>query len=222
MMLCSCIAESTIDACIERMEMAQTAILEHRIDYMDDIKDLGRLYLAATQPVIATMRPTWQGGKSTLEDDQRVDVLSSALDAGCAAIDIELGTSQRLRGTILRKARKVHALTIVSHHDFTATPKLEVLTGILEEMASTKASIAKLVTTAHTKEDCDTVSALMEHANDIGQPTIAFAMGPMGTTTRAEALLQGAPFMYVSAGQATAPGQVDAPTLMSLVERCTI
>jgi 3-dehydroquinate dehydratase type I len=207
---------------MERLEMAQTAILEHRIDYLAEIRDLGQLYLAATQPIIATMRPTWQGGNSTLDDAARMEVLSSALAAGCAAVDVELGTERRMRDEMIRKARKVHALTIVSHHDFTGTPKLESLTRLLEDMAMTKASIAKIVTTARTKDDCDTVSALMERANDMGQPTIAFAMGHMGTPSRAEALLLGAPFMYVSAGQATAPGQVDAPTLMALVERCTI
>jgi 3-dehydroquinate dehydratase type I len=222
MILCSCIAERTIQDCINRAKKANTALIEHRIDHLDNVEGLHRFYHAVPHPVIATMRPVWEGGKSTLDDDERMDVLSGAIRAGCAAIDVELRTTPRLRAQLMRKAERAHAITIVSHHDFSGTPPMETLEQLLDEAVQTGANIAKLVTTAHTPQDCARIEALMEHGMRTRGNIIAFAMGDAGTRTRASALILGAPFMYVSSGDATAPGQVDAPTLLSMVERCTV
>ena len=142
--------------------------------------------------------------------------------AGCAAVDVELGTTPRLRAELLRTAAHEHALSIVSHHNFAETPPLEELIKTHAAAARTGADIIKIVTTAHTPEDCATIEALMEHSVRTHHSTVAFAMGDIGTHTRAVALILGAPFMYVSSGAATASGQVDASTLMTLVERCTV
>ncbi len=221
MMLCSCIAEPTIAACMRRAKDAHTALIEHRIDHLNQIEGLEAFYNTIPQPVIATMRPTWEGGRSTLGDDGRMEVLAAALSAGCAAVDVELETTPRLRAKLLQKAANAHAISIVSHHNFEGTPSLDELIMTHAAAVRAGADIVKIITTAHTPEDCATIEALMKYGAQT-HSTVAFAMGDEGTRTRATALIFGAPFMYVSLGSATASGQTDASTLMLLVGRCTV
>ncbi|MDD4280797.1 MAG: type I 3-dehydroquinate dehydratase [Candidatus Methanofastidiosa archaeon] len=217
MMLCSCIAESTMDGCLRAAATVTTTLVEHRIDYLEEEGDLRTLYNVIRQPVISTVRPVWEGGRSTVEDDEREAMLVKAMDAGCAAIDVELGTRQRIRGQLLRKARNASVLTILSHHDFSGTPSLPELEALLEEMARLQPDIVKIATLARTKGDGDIMARLMDARLDHDCALIAFCMGEAGIQSRIDALRLGAPFMYVSHGIATAPGQVGAQDMERLM-----
>jgi 3-dehydroquinate dehydratase-1 len=67
--------------------------------------------------------------------------------------------------------------------------------------------VVKVVTYAKEPRDGLRVLSLI---GAVEKPTVAFAMGPAGAYTRVAAAALGSPIMYVSLGEATAPGQMTA------------
>jgi len=218
MMLCACLAENTIEKCMEKASKIDTRMIEHRIDYLDDIGPLDKLYQVIKQPVVSTIRPKWEGGRYTGSENSRLDIIKKAIDAECAAVDIELSTPKENRDAAVKYAKRKSALVILSRHVTYGTPSLPELIGLTDMMREQGADIGKLVTTANTLEDCNTIMELQKHSMTMEFPLVSFAMGKIGLLTRVSSLKYGAPFTYVSSGEETAPGQVNAFVMRMLME----
>lgn len=208
MRLCACITEKTAEDCIKVAKAIDTELIEHRIDFMDEIKNLDRIYNATKTPVIATNRSVKCGGHSRSSEEKRIAHLLSAIDAGCAMVDIELETEEGLKQRVMEKARERNCKIIISMHDFKKTPDTEELLGIMRREKEQGADIGKIVTIANSVEDCHSVLGLLLEARKEDFPLVAFAMGELGRFTRIVALLYGAPFTYVSVNESVAPGQL--------------
>ncbi|HPR42311.1 MAG TPA: type I 3-dehydroquinate dehydratase [Candidatus Methanofastidiosa archaeon] len=217
-MLCACLAEDSIEKCMDRAKEIDTEMVEHRIDYLNDIHSLDKLYKEIAQPVIATVRPHWEGGRYTESERSRLRVIKDAIDAECEAIDIELATPTDVRGEAVGYAKERGVLVIASRHVFSGTPDLLELIETIDKMRDMGADVGKIVTTANETEDCNVIIELQRHARAIKFPLVSFAMGEIGLMTRVSSIRNDAPFTYVSAGVATAPGQVDASRMRVLME----
>ncbi|MHC1604723.1 MAG: type I 3-dehydroquinate dehydratase [Candidatus Methanofastidiosia archaeon] len=209
MKLCACLTEKTAEDCIRVAKTSDAPLLEHRIDYMDEIKDLSTIYASIKTPVISTVRPLKCGGHFTGEEEKRINILMEAIGAGCAMIDIEIDTKNNLKQKIIKKAREADVQVIISMHDFEKTPPPEELIEIMYREKEEGADVGKIVTMANSAEDCHNMLGLLLEARKIGFPLVAFAMGKVGIFTRVASLFYGAPFTYVSFGKKSAPGQLD-------------
>ena len=190
-------------------------LLELRIDEFHQPEEIRRLVEWAGVPCIVTCRPTWEGGKSTLRDEWRVDLLRSlgVIDSA-SFIDIEIETLRRHPGLKpFPHSRKPLPQLILSSHDFTGRPAR--LTNLVADLNDSPADIAKIVWTARTvRDNCEAFEILRSRR----KPTIALCMGEAGLPSRVLAKKFGAflTFASLDASAGTAPGQVSIADMKRL------
>ena len=162
--------------------------------------------------VIATCRKKTYGGAFTGALDAEWKILREAAAAGCAMVDLELQSAERLPGAALTELRR-HTSLIVSYHDFETTPALEPL---IERMQAIPADFYKIVPTATSwHHNLDLLRFLESHKE---HPLIAFCMGETGVASRILCLRSGSVFTYARPGSeaGTAPGQLTIEELRNL------
>ena len=119
--LCVSITEKTTEAVIAmfRRLPAEVSTVEVRFDSIAD-PDVERICRACRSRLIATCRPTRQGGAFSGEETIRLGVLRRALSAGADFVDIECDWFRQESGklSIPPTCRR-----IISFHDFTGTPE---------------------------------------------------------------------------------------------------
>jgi 3-dehydroquinate dehydratase/shikimate dehydrogenase len=173
---------------------------------------LGSLIGRAEAPIILTVRSREQGGRVSLNLDQRSQFWASlAATAENCLKDFELDLAQEYarRGDKRMDWSKI----ICSYHDFIGLPSN--LEQIYEDMAATEARILKIAVRADDATDCLPVFRLLERAQREGREMIAIAMGPAGIMTRILGPSRGSFLTYGSVDDesATAPGQLTASEL---------
>ncbi|MBT4937162.1 type I 3-dehydroquinate dehydratase, partial [Candidatus Peregrinibacteria bacterium] len=144
-MICIPIVGPTQKKSLEDITKAESLadVLELRLDLMSDY-DLRALLSAANKPCIVTNRTKREGGQFSGSEEQRIDVLKQAMDAGAEYVDIETSTPKELLQPFLESKHK--SKIILSYHNFTDTP--EALEHLYELMCGMPADILKIVTYA--------------------------------------------------------------------------
>jgi 3-dehydroquinate dehydratase/shikimate dehydrogenase len=182
----------------------QADCLELRLDLFGEPFDLPVILRERGKlPVVATLRPIDQGGKSTLPADERLRVLLDAAELGAEYVDLEYDVAT---AAAISSVRAAGAQVIASRHDFAAMPDLAG--DWWPRLAELGADIVKVVGTARELRDCLQVFRALARAD---QPTIAIAMGEAGLITRVLALRADACFLTYAAlelATGTAPGQL--------------
>lgn len=198
---------------------AQADVLEIRLDSMAE-PAVAPFSQALSRPLLFTNRARWEGGGFAGEEGERVALLSQAVAAKAAFVDIELKTESGLRQGLIDQAREQGTRTIVSWHHFANTPSSQALRSILQEQYRSTATIGKIVTMAHTVEDVLRVLALQIEAQEMGLPLIAFCMGQAGVISRVATIGLGGFMTYASVDGApgTAPGQLAISRLRRVVK----
>jgi 3-dehydroquinate dehydratase type I len=189
----------------ERALEAQRAgadLVESRLDFLSPPMGFERIPSLLDVPVIATVKSEREGGKYRGSEESRLELLERAGEAGYDYLDVELGS----RALELLPQRWS---LIVSWHEFSRTPEIDVLEEVLGRALSSGADIIKIVTTALRGIDNITVLRfLAKHSKS--RRMVCFAMGEEGLPSRILSPLFGADFTYASLarGSETAPGQV--------------
>mgnify|MGYP006273234003 CR=1 FL=1 len=214
MKLCGCVNEKTVDKVIETANSSEADMIEHRIDYMEQLHKLDNLYTTINKPVIATNRKADEGGHKLQDEKQRINTLIAAIRSGCKLVDIELSAEKK---AVIEHAKKNNCRVIVSFHDFEMTPDEKTLKEIMLRQKES-GDFGKIATTPKTIEDCHRVLNMVLEAKKIGFPMIAFCMGELGKFTRITSLLYGAPFMYASIKETNAPGQLNIKEMKDILE----
>lgn len=207
-MICVSIAERDFSRC--RDALLSSDFAELRIDRTDFTADEVRELFSLPAVIIATCRP------GTKSDAQRQSLLSAALSAGAAYVDIEVDAPADLFLKISDLAKVRKARLIVSYHNDKRTPQINELTRILDQCFEMGADIAKIVCRSHSPSDCARLLSLYQQERNM----IAFNLGKKATFTRIASLLLGAPFTYASLapGKETADGQPDRELLQKILD----
>lgn len=145
--------------------------------------------------------------------------LCAAIRSGARYVDVEIEAPDALREAVRRTAQAHDCRFILSYHDFEGTPERESLDEIVRRCIGLGAELVKIVTTARTADEAETVLGLYDAHWPV--PLVAFAMGEAGRFTRFECLKRGAPYTYVAAddGRATAPGQYTQSQMEALLRQ---
>ncbi|RZN48332.1 type I 3-dehydroquinate dehydratase [archaeon] len=215
MKLCACVAEATPEQVRARMERADTDLVEHRIDYMNDIGSIDGLYAGIVPSVVATLRTEGQGGRFAGDVETLKATLVAAMDEGCDYVDVEATLPTDVCTELIMHAGARGVRTMLSYHNFATTPAHETLRNIIERSDDLGADMVKIVPTAHDADDWKRVLGL--YMDDPPLPLIAFCMGEASAFTRIASLYYGAPFTYVSMGTSTAPGQLSLDEMRSIL-----
>ena len=179
--------------------------VELRLDLFREPFDLPLLLRErGNLPVVVTLRPPDQGGRSPLPADERLKVLLRAAELGAEYVDLEWDA---VTPAALAALHAAGARVIVSRHDFGGMPA-DLAERWWPELAALGADVVKVVGTAHAATDCLPVFRSLRRAD---RPTIAIAMGEPGLASRVLALGSDQCLLTYAAlgeGTGTAPGQL--------------
>ncbi|ACB39747.1 chorismate mutase [Pyrobaculum neutrophilum] len=177
--------------------------LELRLDYLESSLAEAKPALeeaVARRTVILTVRRREEGGAWRGTEEERAALYLKLLELTPHFVDVEAAAPAAGQVAAARGRTKL----IASRHDFGGTPPYETLLSWAREAAAL-GDVVKIVTYAREPRDGLAVLSLI---GAVEKPTVAFAMGPAGAYTRLAAAALGSPIMYVSLGEATAPGQI--------------
>jgi len=199
---------------IGRVKALRPDLIEIRLDYLGGACDLDVIRGASVLPFIATNRGTDQGGLSSEDDSERMELLIRACEAGFEYADIELAAPQA--GQISGRVKELGAKAIISHHDFKGTPPKEHLDEIMTRMLGAGANICKIIGTATSQADNLVYLNLIQENPSVS--LVSFGMGRKGLLSRVFSPLFGAEYTYASseAGMESAPGQLTVPELRQI------
>jgi shikimate kinase len=196
------LAPPDTDSCLRELDRlaTQVGLAEVRLDLMRSF-DVARLVAQAPVPLILTCRPEREHGGFTGHDSERMRILRTAHDSGCAYIDVEADCLHLVTGWGGGSPTQV----IASRHWFDAMPP--DLPGAYRDLRD-RCAVVKLVGTARSAADVLPVLGLLQNAST---PVIGLAMGALGTCTRI--LAPAFPHTLLTYGAAThaavtAPGQI--------------
>ena len=182
------------------LESGSIEMAEIRLDRCAlEEEEIDQLFSESDVPLIATCR--------LAEEPQAPALLERAIQAGAKYVDLEMEAPAAVGRRIREACREWGTVLIRSYHNFETTPSLPVLRSLVDRARQFGGEVVKIVTTAVSEADNDTVKALYQDAGP--GSLVAFCMGDCGKPSRLEALRQGAPFTYacLSEEEATAPGQ---------------
>jgi len=208
-MICTSIAYKSFEECREILSGEMCA--ELRLDLLNLTREQLLDLLSLPVKTVATCR------EAHYSDEERQNLLETAIKGGASYIDIEMEMPRKLRKNLVTFARLHQCRVIVSYHNHTSTPGMKELKKIIGECRKSGADIVKIACKVNGQNDLATLLALYVYGNDI----IAIGMGEEGFITRLAAPLLGAEFTYASADRDsnTAPGQMTSAEMRKLYEQ---
>ena len=201
-LLCATVTgATTAELRANRDRVAGADLIELRLDYVDR-PDVAGALAGRTTPVIVTCRPTWEGGRFTGAERERLGLLGAALGAGAEFVDVEW------RAEYLPLMRRHGGERIViSSHDFDGIP--DDIGERYRAMRATGAAVVKVA--AATRGLCDTLALAALGRGGAAERRVVIGMGPAGVASRVLAGRFGSCWTY--AGDGVAPGQIELPRL---------
>jgi len=192
---------------LKRAEAADADLAEIRFDYAREELEPRLLAKATRLPLIATNRPSREGGLFNGSEHERLDTLLHAAEAGFQYVDLELSTSHL--HAVIDRFRALGPRIVISHHDLDTTPPRVEMRNLVRRMEAEGASICKLITTANDMTDNLACLGLVSEVART-TPIVCFAMGEKGLLSRVFSPLFGAfcTFASIEDGLETAPGQI--------------
>lgn len=173
-------------------------LIEVRLDYLQGSYNLRDIRKLSDLPLIATNRSIREGGLFKGTDEERINLLFSAADAGFDFIDVELSTEKS--GEVIENFRGRGVETVVSTHIFDSTPDKKKLKAILREEKNVKADVCKIVMTADKFEDNLTCLGFVD-ATSKNVNLVCFCLGDIGITSRLLSPLLGGVFNLCFSGE---------------------
>ncbi|HEX8369918.1 MAG TPA: shikimate dehydrogenase [Pyrinomonadaceae bacterium] len=230
--ICVSICAKTADEFLENIKRAAefADVIELRFDCLDeavkpeslwsDLEKFGQIFKGK---LLATFRPTEQGGKRKLKSAERREFWSrSAVDEFVDWGDFESDFSAAARHAYFRATLN---RIIWSFHDFKGVPAN--LDDIFSQLAALteyphhpdkNPDVVKIAVRADDITDTIAVWKLLQKAKLENKKIIPIAMGEAGKWTRILGLAHGAFMTYAAleAGNETAPGQISARDLIEV------
>ena len=216
-------ADSYLSGLTDLEEVLQTK--EFYLDFLKILDDLE--YIAGDKPLIFTLRSVEQGGMLQLSQAQKAEIYQLVAQSGLAGlIDVELPVAAQSAENICEESGlslreqidEIHAFggkVICSYHEFDRMRTPEEIHEKIQIMQAAGADVFKIAAMAVTKEDAENLlkTTAFLHQNGIG-PLVMMAMGEWGKTTRVAAGRYGSCITFAAGQEASAPGQVDAFTML--------
>jgi 3-dehydroquinate dehydratase type I len=196
------LATEDTESCLRELDRLapRIGLAEVRLDLMRTF-DISKLVANSPVPLILTCRPERERGGFTGPESERMCILRSAHDHGCAYIDVEADCLDDVAGWGGGSRTQV----IASQHWYGRMPS-----DLQEQYLDLRdrCAVVKLVGTAQSAADVLPVLGLLQNAST---PVIGMAMGAPGTCTRI--LAAAFPHSLLTYGAATsaaatAPGQI--------------
>jgi len=166
-----------------------------------------RAHLAC--PILFTLRDASEGGAFDGGNELRIAAYRAALPH-VDALDVEIAHRALLRHLHADLAR-FNTTVIASFHDFSETPTVRALDGLVRTGFAAGAHIVKLA--CHCATPHDVLRLLAVPQRHPGRDIAVIGMGPMGRAVRMVAPAFGSVLGYAATSAAVAPGQLTVEEL---------
>ena len=218
---CHSLSDVDFAYCVSyRKFLQKKAIVELRLDLLEFDAGQVKDFFRQTQglPSIATYRLVEEEDEELMAEelDKAVRLLSAAVMAGAAYIDVDLEFPENERDWLITLALNYHCGLIVSYHNYYGVQPVSELKAIASRCYALGADLVKIATTARHPDEAESVLALYDWFP--ADSLVAFAMGTYGRLSRVRALDKGCPLYYVSPRQSrlVADGQ---PTVFDILDK---
>ena len=167
-------------------------------------------------PILFTLRTSPEGGRSNIGAEAYRDLCMRIASSGIFdLLDAELSAGEETVTEIIGAARGAGVKVILSSHDVRGTPDREEILRRLLRMQELGADICKIAVMPRSPED---VLVLLGAAREMtaqyaDRPVIAISMGELGMVSRLCGEIFGSAATFGTAGNSSAPGQIDAAEL---------
>ena len=190
------------------IKAAHPDILEIRIDQFrklgpDYVRNIITSKRKAGLPLILTVRSQEEGGQRRISDKVKLDFFRANISL-VDAVDIELKSP--LLNEIIHLAKKNKKISLISWHNFKATPDEQALSKILLRAKKKGGDIVKIAAWARTMEDVIRLArwTLENKARNL----ITISLGGLGSISRLLFPLLGSLITYAYIRKPIAPGQI--------------
>ena len=220
---------AALQAAVAELLGVEYDLVEFRADFLNAAADQAQVLACLKSvraqlpdvPLLFTFRTFAEGGACEMAPADYFDLLHAAAASGDAdLIDIELfAGDEGVQAAIA--AAKAHGVAVVlCNHDFQQTPAEAEIVGRLCRMQDWGADICKIAVMPQSAADVLTLLSATEtmqrcHAR---RPLITMAMGRLGIVSRLSGEVFGSAVSFGAAGQASAPGQIDAGDLRFILQ----
>ncbi|MCX8022090.1 MAG: type I 3-dehydroquinate dehydratase [Syntrophorhabdaceae bacterium] len=208
-----CVSLSEKDGLNILKEKRNIDLAEIRMDRIALTLEEVREVFSMGKDLIATYRPDKKG------DENRLEYLLAAIEAGARYVDIELEMDDRAKGEVIEKARSKGCKVILSFHDYEKTPPVDSLKEIINLSFGYGADIVKISCKVNTSADNIRLLGLFGIVDE-GKRIIVIGMGDKGRITRVASLFLGSPFTFVAPekGKESGDGQFSIDEMETLLE----
>ncbi len=245
--ICASITEEdqkSVIAAADIIVQRHVDFVEWRIDFFKRINDadvmtetLRRLHMSLMgTPLLITYRSKAEGGTGELgRENIRKILMEMAHSPYVDMVDVEVfsgtgfetsieqfGESDYVNEEVKEYIRdlKKYVKVVGSYHDFNGTPSEKDIVTAVNYIYAAGADMPKVAFMPHDNKD---VLSLMTAVNTVHDsmpevPVIAMSMGKIGTISRIACESYGCSVTFASAGQSSAPGQMEINRLRDMIE----
>ena len=229
--------EAQLKTQLEQIARVPADLIEFRADFYEDTDDEEKLRKALAairksiggRPLLFTFRTKEEGGRRKIghNDYLRLNAAAASLAAEGLTdlVDVELFTLMHqesvVPGAYIRELQKTGVKVIASSHDFEKTPDTQEMLSRLCTMQNIGADITKLAVMPQSRRDVVRlleVAVLMEEQYG-DRPCITMSMGRSGAISRVSGAFTGSAVTFASAGNSSAPGQIEAGLLAEILQK---
>ena len=211
-----------------RAKAAKADVIELRIDSMEAMPTAQTAAAACRAvreeageiPLLFTLRTARDGGAGSADKPAYEALLGAVMESGaCEAIDCELSVGEGAFARLAEKAKKAGALLVGSSHEFGRIGEVERAAQWLKKQEALGADVCKAAVMTRTNAEAFELARVYATVyEELNVPMIAIAMGPAGAITRIGGACLGSCLTFGTAGEASAPGQIDARRLRTALE----
>ncbi len=203
-------------------------VVEWRVDFFEDLEKIDAVKAALTEirailrekPLIFTLRSAKEGGNKQVSEEYYLELNKAVTETGLVdIIDVELFSNENDIKTLIKTAHDNHTFVIISNHDFAKTPPKEEIVSRLRKEQELGGDILKIAVMPTNSAD---VLTLLDATNTMKEqyaerPMITMSMGGKGVISRLAGELFGSALTFGAAKKASAPGQIAAAELRSIL-----
>ena len=172
-------------------------------------------------PVLFTIRTADEGGQAKISVDEYLQINQSVIESGLAdLVDVELSKGPEVMTQLCNSAHPFSVRIVGSKHDFAKTPPESEIVDDLCRMQALGADIAKFAVMPTCERDVLTLlsATIIMKEQHPDTPVITMSMGQLGAVSRVCGSLSGSAVTFGTAGNASAPGQLPAELLKTILE----
>jgi 3-dehydroquinate dehydratase-1 len=229
--IASITARDAIQALQQAQDIAASGdvdIAEFRLDYLSaSLGQAGVVELVASvaesllgKPLLVTFRSAQEGGERSMSDNEYFDLYSTLVEQPAIdLIDVEMMKPEDEVTRMITEAHAAGVAVVLSNHEFDSTPPQSTIVNRLRKQQSLGADILKIAAMPKSANDVLTLMAASQemYTSHAQRPLITMSMGTLGVVSRLAGELTGSALTYASVGAPSAPGQVSADDVKSVL-----